>query len=96
MDRVFTEITRLKDEGPSDKDLADVKEILVREFESGSLQNGFLMNQIAGRTEAHEDLESLFHIPDVYRAITAADIQTAATTYFDTKRYVKVTLFPEK
>jgi zinc protease len=96
VDRVFTEITRLKDEGPSDKDLADVKEILVREFESGSLQNGFLMNQIAGRTEAHEDLESLFHIPDVYRAITAADIQTAATTYFDTKRYVKVTLFPEK
>jgi zinc protease len=94
--RVFDEIAKLKAEGPSVRDLSDTKETLVRDFEAGSKQNGYLLTQIVGRYQTGEDVDSFFQIADTYRALTAADIQNAAKEYLNTQRYVKVVLVPEK
>jgi zinc protease len=92
---VFQEIARLKADGPTPADLNDTREALLREFEAGSTQNGYLLTQIAGRYESGESVEALFGIGNTYRALTAADIQEAAKTYLSLTNYVKVTLFPE-
>jgi zinc protease len=92
---VFREIELLKSEGPSEKQVADVKETLLRDLETNNKQNGYLLTQIAVRYQYGEDLASLFALADHYNRLTPAVIRDAARTYLDTNNYVKVTLFPE-
>ncbi|HEV8426982.1 MAG TPA: insulinase family protein [Pyrinomonadaceae bacterium] len=94
--RVFEEIEKFKADGPTEKQLNDEKEALLREFETNSKQNGYLLNQIALRFTNEEDPAGLWLIPDLYRKLDAATIKDAAKLYLNTQSYVKVTLFPEK
>jgi len=94
--RVFQEVEKFKTEGPTEKQLADEKEALVREFETNSTQNGYLLNQIQLRFFNEEAVEGIWAIPDFYKKLDAATIKDAAKTYLNTNSYVKVTLFPEK
>lgn len=94
--RVFGEIEKFKMEGPTEKQLADEKEALIREFETSSKQNGYLLNQIQLRFYNGEDPAGIWLVPDFYRKLDAATIKESANTYLNTKQYVKVTLFPEK
>ena len=93
---VFKEIERLKAEGPTEKQVSDVREALLRDFETNIKQNGYLLTQIAGKYEYGEDPETLLLVPEFYKKLTTAAIQTAAKTYLDTNNYVQVTLFPAK
>jgi zinc protease len=93
---VFDEIEKLKANGPTEKELGDVRETFVREWEQNSKTNGFWIQQISGRYQMGEDPSNLLLVPDYYRKIDAALVQNAAKTYLDMKRYVKVTLVPEK
>jgi len=94
--RVFEEIERLKKDGPTEKQLNDEKEALLREFETNSKQNGYLLSQISLRFYNNEDPAGVWMVPDFYRKLDAATIQEAAKLYLNTQSYVKVTLFPEK
>jgi zinc protease len=94
--RVFEEIEKLKAEGPNEKELADEKEALLRQFETSSKQNGFLMNQISAKYESGEDVAGLWQAPELYRQLTAASIQQAAKTYLPNDNRIRVTLLPEK
>ena len=94
--RVFTEIERLKQEGPTPNELADIKETLLRDFEANMRQNGYLLSNLAGRYQSGESVEALFTMADTYTRITAADVQAAARAYLDTTNYVAVQLFPEE
>jgi zinc protease len=94
--RVFEEIDKLKATGPTDKQLSDVRETMLRDFETQSKANGYLLTNISSRYEYNEDLKDFYTIPDLYRAMTVQSLQQAAKKYLDTKNYVQVTLFPEK
>lgn len=94
--QVFEEIERLKKDGPTEKQLNDEKEALLREFETNSKQNGYVLNQISLRFNYGEDPEGVWLVPDFYRKLDAATVQEAAKLYLNTQSYVKVTLFPEK
>ena len=94
--KVFEEIENFKAKGPTEKQLTDEKEALIREFETSSKQNGYLLNQISLRFANGEEPAGIWEIPDVYRKLDAATIQDAAKQYLDTKSFIKVTLFPEK
>ena len=94
--RVFEEIVKFKTEGPTDQQLTDEKETLLREFETNSKLNNYLVSQISLRYENGEDVAGLWLIPDLYKKIDKAMIQEAAKTYLNTNRYVEVMLFPEK
>ena len=94
--RVFEEIEKLKSNPPSQSEVEDEKEALLREFETTSKQNGFLLTQIAGKYQAGEDVAGIWEAPELYKKIDAASIQQAAKTYLNTNNYVRVTLVPEK
>jgi zinc protease len=94
--RVFEEIENFKTNGPTEQQLTDQRETLLREFETQSKVNGYLVNQILFRYETGEDPAGVWMIPDYYKKIDKAMIIDAAKKYLDTKRYVEVMLFPEK
>ncbi len=94
--RVFEEIAKLKANGPTEKQINDEKEALLREFEINSKVNGYLLNQIAFRYQFGDDPALIWKVPDYYRKLDAATIQQAARTYLDTNNFVEVKLFPEK
>jgi zinc protease len=94
--RVFEEIEKLKTNGPTEEEIADEKEALLREFETSSKQNGFLLTQIAGKYQIGEDVAGIWDAPELYKKIDAASVQQAARTYLNTGNYVRVTLVPEK
>jgi len=94
--RVFQEIDRLRDDGPTDTQLADVKAAFQRDFETRIQQLNFLAGQILSAYESGEDPASLWDRPEQYRRLDAAAIRDAARTYLDTGNYVKVVLVPER
>jgi len=94
--RVFDEIEKFKTEGPTEQQVTDQRETLLRDFERSSKLNGYLVGQISYRYESNEDVAGVWMIPDYYKKIDRAMIQDAARKYLDTKRYVEVMLFPEK
>jgi zinc protease len=94
--RVFQEIELLKTNGPTDKQVSDEKEALLREYETNSKVNNFWLAQITAKYQSGEDPVALWHLPELYNKIDKAMIQQAAKTYLNTNAYVEVMLFPEK
>ena len=92
---VFREIENLKNTGPSEKQVADVRTALVRDFETALQQNSNLLAQILYRYQYQEDLGKYFSLPEYFKTLDAKMIQDAARTYLDTDNYVKVLLLPE-
>jgi zinc protease len=94
--RVFQEIDVVKATRFSEGQMARIRDSLVREFETNSQDNRFLLGQI---TQAYEDgdpsdLAATLDVPGQLRALTGEDLQRAAERYLNTSRYVKVTLMP--
>ena len=94
--RVFEEIEKFKAEGPTEKQLNDEKEALLREFETNSKQNAYLLNQIMLRYYHNDDPAGIWLVPDFYKKLDAATVKDAAKLYLNTQSFVKVTLVPEK
>ena len=93
---VFREIDALKAAGPTEKQVSDVREALLREFETHSKENGYLLSQIYLRYQVPQDLGEFFGVPDDDKTVNAAMIQEAARRYLDTANYVQVTLSPHQ
>jgi zinc protease len=96
--RVFQEIDFVKATHLGDRQMALVRESLIREYEQNSQDNGFFLRQISG---AYEDGErdrvaAALDVPSQIRALTGDAIQQAANQYLDTSNYVRVTLVPAK
>lgn len=94
--RVFDEIEKFKAEGPTEQQVTDQRETMLRDFERSSKLNNYLVGQIMARYENNEDVAGLWAITDYYKKIDKAMIQDAAKKYLDTTRFVQVMLFPEK
>ncbi len=94
--RIFQEIEAFKTNGPTEQQLTDQRETLLREFETSSKQNGYLLGQLSARYDVGDDPAGVWLVPDYYKKIDKAMIMEAAKTYLNTNRYVEVMLFPEK
>jgi len=94
--RVLQEIEKYKTEGPTAQQAADVKALMLREFETSIKQNNYILGQLAGKYQFGEDPATVWQVPDYYNMIDVKMIQQAAKTYLDTKNRVQVTLLPEK
>ena len=94
--RVFEEIEKFKTDGPTEKQLTDEKEALIREFETNSKQNSYLIGQLLARYYNGEDPAGVWLVPEFYKKLDAATVQEAAKLYLDTRNFIKITLFPEK
>ena len=94
--RIFQEIELFKTKGPTEKQVTDQKETMLREFETNSTQNGYFLSQLVIKYQLGEDPAELLGIPESYRKLDATAIQQAAKKYLNTNSYIKVSLFPEK
>lgn len=94
--RVFEEIEKFKTAGPTEKELADEREALLKELDNNMKQNGYLIGQLKLKYQYGEDPATLWGVPDFYRRLDAATVQQAAKTYLTTGSFVQVVLMPEK
>ena len=93
---LFREIETLKATGPTEKEVSDAREALLRRHETALAQNSHLVAELAARYRVSEDIREFFDLPAEYWRLTAAAIHDAARRYLDTGNYVRVTLYPEK
>jgi zinc protease len=95
--RVFEEIAFVKDTLLSPDQVANMREGLLREYESNSQDNGYLLNQISRRYEDRDEaaIAAGEDVPTQIKTLTGRAIQRAARTYLNTENYVKVTRMPE-
>jgi len=95
--RVFEEIDFVRGTTFSREQMAMMREGLLREYESNSQDNGYILSQIS-RRYADGDAASIAagdDMPAQITALTGPAIQRAARTYLNTSNYVKVTRMPE-
>ena len=90
------EVDNFKTNGPPPKQLEDERQALLRDFETNTKLNPYLIGQLAFKYQYGEDPATLWEIPDYYRKLDAAAVQQAAKTYLDSANRIKVTLMPEK
>jgi len=93
---IFREIKRLKKKGPTEKEVDEVRLAESRDYETNSRQNGWWLSQLTERYRIGEDPAGLMRFPESLKLLTTKAVKEAARTYFNTKRYVQVTLYPEK
>ncbi|RPJ56995.1 MAG: hypothetical protein EHM24_29900, partial [Acidobacteria bacterium] len=93
---VLREVEALRTTGPTEREVADAREALLRGHESDLAQNANLAGQISDRYENGEDVANFFGLPNEYRRLAAALLQETARGILDTGNYVQVILFPEK
>jgi zinc protease len=91
----FQLIEQFKSTGPGEGQVADTRAALVRDFETNSQRNGYLLDRILSKYERHERIEDVFNMRRFYDQLTAPMLRDAARTYLNTNRYVRVTLLPE-
>jgi zinc protease len=93
---IFKEIKKLQDKGPADREIADVRTAESREYETNVRENGWWLEELSDRYWLGEDPAEALRFPDVLAKLSKSDVQAAARAYFNSKRYVQVTLYPEK
>jgi zinc protease len=91
----FRVIEQFKTYGPSTGQVTDTRSALVRDFETNSQRNDYLLNRILFKYEYGEDVREIVNMRPFYDQLTAPMLRDAARMYLDTNRYVKVTLQPE-
>jgi len=96
--RVFQEVAAARNTALTRDQMARVRDILLRELDQRSQENGYLLNELA---RLHEDgdaanLATVTQEPAAIAALSAEAVQRSAMRYLDTANYVQVTLMPEK
>jgi zinc protease len=91
----FDVIAEFKANGPSDEQVADARQALMRDFETNSQRNSYLLSRLVSKYDSGESIEEVFDIRASVNRLTPALIRDAARTYLDTRRYVEVRLLPE-
>jgi zinc protease len=93
---LFAEVERLKTEGPSDADLARVREIQRRERETSLRQNGYWLGQVSGYAREGLDFADILRYEQLVEGLNAEQIRQAARTLLRADNYVRVSLLPAR
>jgi zinc protease len=93
---IFSEIKKLKRIGPTDKEVEEDRLAESRDYETESRENDWWLSSLTDSYELHENPAAITRYPESFKLLTRASVKAAAKLYFNTKRYVQVTLYPEK
>lgn len=93
---IFKEIQKLQDKGPAPQELSDVRTAESREYETSVRENDWWLDELSDRYWLGEDPAESLRFPEALAKLSKSDVQAAARAYFNAKRYVQVTLYPEK
>ena len=93
-ERVFQEIRRLQQEGPSADLTNRARESAKRNYETALQQNGYWLGRLQSVKTFGRDPKEIITRPARIDAVTPATVQAAFRTYFPMDRYTVVTLLP--
>jgi zinc protease len=93
---IFSEIKKLKKDGPAAKEVDEDRLAESRDYETASRENGWWLSELTESYELGGNPAAIVQFPKSLKLLTRASVRAAAKTYFNTKRYVQVTLYPEK
>jgi len=95
--RVFQEIEFVRNLQFQSGQIARIREALQHDYETNSLENGFVLGQVSRRYQNGEvsELAGIDNYGDRLGAVTPAALHQAAQRYLDPNNYVKVVLMPE-
>ena len=91
----FDVIDEFRRDGPGEEQVNDSRQALMRDVETNSQRNGFLLSRLVYSYQYGENVDDVFNIRPSAERLTVSLIRDAARTYLDPKRYVEVTLLPE-
>jgi zinc protease len=91
----FELIEEFRNTGPADGQVADERSALIRDFETSSQRNRYLLDRLLFKYEYGEDVNDVFNMRQYYDRLTPSMLRDAARKYLDPNRYVEVTLLPE-
>jgi zinc protease len=94
---MFAELERFKAEGPYRAELAEVRQVFLRNRETSLAQNGYWLQQLTqsasmGREPLAGDILEQGVVIDL---LTPEGVQEAAARLLDTSHYVRLTQMPE-
>ena len=87
----MTQVETLKAKGPTEKEISDTREKMLRDLETNSKQNGYWVTQLLLRYQTGESLDTLFAMPEQYKKLTPQMIHEAAQRYLNPANRVTVT-----
>ena len=93
---MFGEIDKLKVDGPTEQEVANVQAAMRRRWEVASKENGFWLSQLVSAYRDGRDPREVLAYEESLETLNPEAIQTAAGEYFNVENYVKVSLFPEQ
>ena len=96
VDRIFEGLQSFQEFGPTEEQVADARETLLRQFETDFQENRTWLSQLVNDYQREADPgASVKTFESSVEALTVGLIQEAARRYFDMENYVRVTLMPE-
>ena len=93
---VMDEVTRLRQEGPSDEDLQKVKEIEKRTLETSARNNSYWVNSMRTVHALGWDVAGIARRQERTESLSRDNVHAAFTRFFPPDRYTQVTLLPEE
>jgi zinc protease len=92
---VFKVFDEIKAGTVSDSNLTKIREIQLREHETGLKQNASWLNAMTDADEDHRDQRDFLRYPDLVKGLTREMIRDAAKLYLRPEQYARFTLLPE-
>ena len=89
------EVERIKEEGPSEKDMAKIKESFLLNQKENLKTNRFWLNQLTAADRENRDINEILEYEEKVAALTAEDVQEVANTYLN-ENYLLGILMPEE
>jgi zinc protease len=93
---VFGEMERIKKDGPTEVDLAKIKETIIKDYEKNIKQNYFWLSALKDLYLNGNKIYSLDEYTKSVEAVTIQDIKGTADKYLDSKQYIRGVLMPKK
>lgn len=96
IEATMTEIQKIKDQGPSQEDLAKVKEAFTKKQQENLKDNGYWSSALQRSLELGTSPSNILTVEARMNNLTAKEIQERARKYFNMNNYFQAVLYPEK
>lgn len=90
----FAVIDSVKRTGPTDDEMAKIRETFLRMHETGLRENGAWLSWMNDHDEDGRDQHATVEYPSLVRSLTATQVRDAARRYLDMAQYARFTRLP--
>ncbi|MHB0962643.1 MAG: M16 family metallopeptidase [Gemmatimonadaceae bacterium] len=91
----FAVIDSVKRTGPTEDELAKIREQFIRAHETGLRENAAWIGWMSDHDEDGRDQHATVHYPSLVQRLNSAQLRDAARRYLDLAQYARFTLLPE-